>query len=74
MNEGRREGVVKFFNDKKGFGFISSNGQDYFVHFSEIQGTGFKSLNDGALVSFKPEKNPKGQSATHVIMIDEGNF
>ncbi|HAU1639508.1 TPA: cold-shock protein [Legionella pneumophila] len=46
-------GKVKWFNKAKGFGFIERNGKDYFVHFSAIQGNGFKNLPDGACVLFK---------------------
>ena len=53
-------GTVKWFNESKGFGFIESNGQDYFVHFSAIQGSGFKTLTDGAKVMFKVGQGQKG--------------
>ena len=59
-------GTVKWFNESKGFGFIEANGQDYFVHFSAIQGTGFKTLNEGAAVKFKPGKSQKGPQAEEV--------
>lgn len=59
-------GKVKWFNDAKGFGFIESNGMDYFVHFKEIQSNGFKSLKEGDPVSFIASKSPKGQVATQV--------
>ncbi len=61
------EGRVKWFNDSKGYGFIETdNGDDVFVHFSSIQGEGFKSLNEGGRVSFDEEKGAKGLQATNV--------
>jgi CspA family cold shock protein len=60
-------GTVKWFNEAKGFGFIAQeNGEDVFVHFSQIQGDGFKSLADGDPVEFQVERGPKGLSATKV--------
>lgn len=64
------EGTVKWFNDAKGFGFIQhDNGTDVFVHFSQIQGNGFKSLADGDRVSFDVSAGPKGQQAANVSRI-----
>ncbi|MDH3997198.1 MAG: cold-shock protein [Desulfuromonadales bacterium] len=61
------EGTVKWFNDAKGFGFISQDdGQDVFVHFSSIQGDGFKSLGEGDRVNFDVEDGPKGLQASNV--------
>jgi cold shock protein len=61
------EGKVKWFNEGKGFGFIeNSEGGDVFVHFSAIQASGFKTLQEGASVSFDIEKGPKGPSAANV--------
>ena len=59
-------GTVKWFNESKGFGFIESNGVDYFVHFSAIQSSGFKTLAEGASVLFKPAKGQKGPQAEDV--------
>ena len=60
--------TVKWFNEAKGFGFItpSDGGKDVFVHFSAIQGGGFKSLAEGQAVSFDVEDGPKGPQATNV--------
>ncbi|MBI2178055.1 MAG: cold-shock protein [Candidatus Tectomicrobia bacterium] len=61
------EGTVKWFNDSKGYGFISQEGgQDIFVHFSAIQGEGFKSLKEGDRVSFEVVQGPKGLQAGNV--------
>ncbi|PLX78037.1 MAG: cold-shock protein [Desulfuromonas sp.] len=64
------EGIVKWFNDSKGFGFISQdNGSDVFVHFSAIAGDGFKSLAEGERVSFEVQNGPKGLQAAEVKKI-----
>lgn len=68
MSEKQR-GKVKWFNDSKGFGFIESNGQDYFVHFSAIMSEGFKTLAEGTLVQFKPGTSQKGPQAEEVEII-----
>jgi CspA family cold shock protein len=61
-------GTVKWFNDDKGYGFITSDepGEDIFVHHSAIQGSGFKSLAEGAKVSYEVEQGSKGPAATNV--------
>lgn len=63
------QGTVKWFNESKGFGFIESGGKDYFVHFSAIQGNGFKTLPEGANVRFKAGKGPKGPQAEEVEVV-----
>lgn len=61
-------GTVKWFNESKGFGFITAeDGSDVFVHYSSIQGNGFKSLAEGDKVSFEIEKGPKGPKAINVV-------
>lgn len=64
-----QSGTVKWFNDAKGFGFITpaDGSADVFVHFSTIQGDGFKSLQEGQQVEFESTKGPKGMQATKVV-------
>lgn len=61
-------GTVKWFNDSKGFGFITKeDGGDVFVHFSDIQGSGFKTLAEGENVTFDVVDSPKGPKAANVV-------
>ncbi|MEE8387925.1 MAG: cold-shock protein [Acidiferrobacterales bacterium] len=62
-------GTVKWFNDSKGFGFISQDdgGKDVFVHFSAISGDGFKTLTEGQKVTYEVQDGPKGPQAANVI-------
>jgi len=63
-------GSVKWFNESKGFGFITTDeGTDIFVHFSSIKGDGFKTLSEGDTVSFDIEKGPKGPRAINVVKL-----
>ncbi len=63
------KGTVKWFNDAKGFGFISrEDGDDIFVHHTSISGSGFKSLSEGQAVTFDVEKTPKGPRAVNVVV------
>jgi cold shock protein len=64
------EGTVKWFNESKGFGFITSeDGSEAFVHHTSIQGNGFKTLAEGDKVSFDTEKGPKGPKAINVVKL-----
>ena len=63
-------GTVKWFNAEKGYGFISQeSGDDVFVHFSAIQGEGFKTLEEGQSVSFEIEEGPRGKHASNVTKL-----
>lgn len=66
----REQGVVKWFNAAKGFGFIQrQSGEDVFVHFSAIQADGYKTLNEGELVEFEVKQGPKGLQAEGVTKV-----
>ena len=64
-------GIVKWFNDEKGFGFITPDGggEDLFAHFSEIRSEGFKSLKENQKVSFEIKQGPKGKQAANIQVI-----
>jgi len=65
----RVNGTVKWFNGGKGYGFIArEGGEDVFVHFSAIQGDGYRNLEEGQKVEFSVEKGPKGLQATNVVV------
>lgn len=69
-SDDRQIGTVKWFNDNKGFGFITSNnGPDLFVHYRAIQGNGFKSLQEGQEVSFVAVQGQKGMQADQVQVL-----
>ncbi len=62
------KGTVKWFSNQKGYGFITpENGKDVFVHFSAIQGDGYKTLNEGEAVDFEISQGPKGEQAVNVV-------
>lgn len=63
-----QNGIVKWFNEGKGFGFINSDKKDYFVHFKEIQCDGFKTLKEGDKVRFNPATSDKGLVAKQVYL------
>lgn len=66
----RIQGVVKWFNAEKGFGFIArEGGKDVFVHYSVIQSTGYRSLNEGDKVEFEVTQGQKGPQASNVIVV-----
>ena len=66
------KGTVKWFNERKGYGFISlENGEDVFVHHSSITGGGFKTLNEGEVVEFEVAPGRKGQQAINVVRSQE---
>jgi cold shock protein len=66
----KEQGTVKWFNNEKGYGFISRNsGDDVFVHHTAIQGGGFKSLNEGDSIEFEVAKGPKGLQAQNVVKL-----
>ena len=64
------QGTVKWFNERKGFGFLSRDeGDDVFVHYSNIQSSGFKNLTEGQPVQFEVEDGPKGPTAVNVTTL-----
>jgi CspA family cold shock protein len=66
----RITGTVKWFNGGKGYGFISrEGGEDVFVHYSAIQGEGYRNLEEGQKVEFSVEKGPKGLQASNVVVV-----
>lgn len=66
----RESGHVKWFNEKKGFGFIvNEQGDDIFVHYKDIQGVGFKTLNENVRVTYVRDKGPKGFKALDVVEV-----
>lgn len=67
------QGVVKWFNDVKGFGFITPDegGEELFAHFSAIEMKGFKSLKEGQKVTFEVVEGPKGKQAMHIKPVEE---
>lgn len=68
----RQQGTVKWFNAEKGYGFITrEGGDDLFVHYSEIQGNGYRSLDEGAAVEFEVTQGKKGLQASAVTLIRE---
>lgn len=68
----RTRGTVKWFNSDKGYGFITQEeGPDLFVHYSAIQGSGYRSLNEGDLVEFEITDGKKGKQASDVIVVTE---
>ena len=69
----RERGHVKWFNATKGYGFISrAEGGDVFVHYSAIEGTGYRSLEDGEEVEFQVEQTPRGPQAVNVVRLGYG--
>lgn len=67
----RVQGTVKWFNGDKGYGFITQeDGPDLFVHYSEIQGAGYRSLDEGAVVEFEITEGKKGQQASAVTVVN----
>lgn len=72
MSSQREAGQVKWFNEKKGFGFITNpNGDDIFVHYKDIQGVGFKTLREQEPVTYLVEKGMKGLKALDVVVLSD---
>lgn len=69
MHKGSMQGKTKWFNDGKGYGFITSDSKDYFVHYADIQGDGFKTLTEGQEVSFDAYDSGKGLQAKNVTKL-----
>ncbi|HUZ45446.1 MAG TPA: cold-shock protein [Terriglobia bacterium] len=70
MSNNREQGTVKWFNASKGYGFIQrQGGEDVFVHFSAIQGDGYRSLQEGSQVEFEVVTGPKGLQAANVVQL-----
>ncbi len=70
----RIQGTVKWFNADKGYGFIAqANGADVFAHYSEIQDTGYRSLNEGDTVEFEMTQGKKGPQASQIKMIEKAH-
>ena len=65
------EGTIKWFSDQKGYGFVTpdNSGKDVFVHFSALQGEGFKTLAEGQRISFDITQGPKGDQAANVVKL-----
>ena len=71
MSQERMQGTVKWFNAEKGYGFISQeNGDDLFVHYSEIQGSGYRTLDEGTKVEFLITEGRKGKQASEVSLVE----
>jgi CspA family cold shock protein len=69
--DARKKGRVKWFDDAKGFGFIEGGSQgDIFVHYSAIEGRGYRSLPEGAAVEYEPIQTPRGMRANKVVVLD----
>jgi cold shock protein len=70
VSKNREQGQVKWFNAAKGYGFIQrGGGEDVFVHYSAIQGDGYRSLQEGATVEFEVVEGPKGLQASNVVQV-----
>lgn len=70
----RKQGVCKWFDAAKGYGFVSAEGKDYFVHFRSIAGTGYKLLDEGQEVSFLVKSGEKGLIADDVIILSQSGL